>query len=80
MAAPAGRDETRDWVENQPAWLRLLVASNDEPQVMRRIPPGPLCAACGGSGKRRLADPGGRPAPCPRCGGTGSEPRPVPRP
>ena len=79
MAAPVGSDETRDRAENQPAWLRLLVASHAEPHVMRRTPPGPLCAACGGSGKRRLADTGGQPEPCPRCQGTGSEPRPIPR-
>jgi hypothetical protein len=80
MAAPAGSDETRDPAENQPAWLKLLVASRDQPHAMRRIPAGPLCAACGGSGERHPADTGGRPTPCPRCGGTGSEPRPVPRP
>ena len=80
MAASAGSDETRDRAENRPAWLRHLVASQDEARVMRRIPPGPRCAACGGSGKCQVADTGGRPEPCPRCGGTGSEPRPVPRP
>jgi hypothetical protein len=80
MAAPAGSDETRHRAENQPAWLRLLLASQDEPRVMRRIPPRPLCAACGGSGKRKLAETGGQPAPCPRCKGSGSEPTPIPRP
>jgi len=80
MAAPAGSDETRDRVEKQPAWLRLLLASQDEPRVMRRIPPRPLCSACGGSGKRKLAETGGQAAPCPRCKGTGSEPTPIPRP
>ncbi len=80
MAAPARSDETRDRAENRPAWLRLLVASHDEPHVMRRIPPGPLCAACGGSGKRRVEETGGPPVPCPLCKGTGSEPTPVPRP
>ena len=80
MAVPAGSDETRDRVEKQPAWLRLLLASQDEPRVMRRIPPRPLCAACGGSGKRKLVEKGDQPAPCPRCKGTGSEPTPIPRP
>ena len=77
MAAPAGSDKTRDLAENQPAWLRLLVARQDEPRVMRRIPPRPLCAACGGSGKRKLAE---QPELCRRCKGTGSEPTPIPRP
>ena len=76
MAVPAGSDETRARAENQPARLRLLVASQDEPRVMRRIPPRPLCAACGGSGKQELAET----AQCPRCKGTGSEPTPIPRP
>jgi hypothetical protein len=78
MAVPAGSDETRDRAENRPAWLRLLVAKHDEPHVMRRTPLRPLCAACGGSGKR-LADTGDRPEPCPRCQGTGSEPAPIPK-
>ena len=80
MAAPAKSDETRDRAEDQPAWRRLPVASQDEPRVMRRIPPRPLCVACGGSGKRKPAETGGQPAPCPRCKGTGSEPTPIPRP
>lgn len=80
MAVPAGSDETRDRAETQPAWLRRLLASQDEPRVMRRIPPRPLCAACGGRGKRKLAETDLRPAPCPRCKGTGSEPTPIPRP
>ena len=67
MAAPAKSDETRDRAEDQPAWRRLPVASQDEPRVMRRIPPRPLCVACGGSGKRKPAETGGQPAPCPRC-------------
>ena len=80
MAAPAGSDETRDRVEKQPAWLRLLLASQDELRVMRRIPPRPLWAACGGSGKRKLVETDGQSALCPRCKGTGSEPTPIPRP
>ena len=47
------------------------------PRLARhKPPPGFLCTACAGSGKHRLADTGGRPAPCPRCRGTGSEPTP----
>lgn len=80
MAAPAGRDETRDRAENQPAWLRFLVASQDEPRVTRRVPPRPLCAACGGSGKGERDESGRRFVVCPRCKGTGSEPTPIPRP
>ena len=80
MAAPAGSDETRDRAEN-PTWLRLLAASQGEPRALRRIPPLPRCAACGGSGKRELDETGGGgPAQCFRCKGTGSEPKPIPRP
>ena len=32
----------------------------------------PLCAACGGRGKRKLVETGGRPAPCPRWGERGA--------
>ena len=75
MAVPAGSDKTRDRAEN-PTWLRLLAASQGEPRAMRRISPRRLCAACGGSGKRELAET----AQCPRCKGSGSEPKPIPRP
>ena len=79
MAVPTGSDKTRDRAEN-PTWLRLLAASQGEPRALRRIPPLPLCAACGGSGKRKLDETDDRPELCPRCKGTGSEPTPIPRP